>query len=313
MRTKDSEKAAKEAELRSLEKQTVSIQPTLDGINKILASFGFKSFVLAKGADGKTYKLIRGDGTDAQNSLSEGERNFVTFLYFYYLLKGSQTESGMISDKVVVFDDPVSSLDSDVLFIVSSLIRELFNDVMNNKGTIKQIFVLTHNVYFHKEVTFKSKQNKWGNEETFWLIKKQVANSIVERQPSNPIKTSYQLLWSEVRSEHRNNATIRNTLRRILENYFKLLGNISLEKLYTKFEGDDKIKCKALCSWVNDGSHSVFEDEYYTSLDATSVGRYLDVFRQIFEKCNQIPHNNMMMEIDSESKQDFTEEAANND
>ena len=125
----------------------------------------------------------------------------------------------------------------------------------------------------------------------------------MERQTSNPIKTSYQLLWEEVRSEHRNNATIQNTLRRILENYFKLLGGIPLDSLYTKFEGDDKAKCKALCSWVNDGSHSVFDDEYYTVLDDASVVQYLDIFKQIFEKCDHIAHYNMMMGIASGTEQ----------
>ncbi len=306
---KEAEKARRFRELLELEKQTTSIQPTLDGINALLSSFGFTSFSLANGDDDKTYKLIRANGTDAQGTLSEGEKNFVTFLYFYHLLKGSQTESGITADRVVVIDDPVSSLDSDVLFIVSSLIRELFEDVRNNRGTIKQVFVLTHNIYFHKEVTYNSKRN--GNslfkEETFWLVKKIGNESVVERQQTNPIKTSYELLWAEVRNKNRSNVTIQNTLRRILENYFKLLGGIPLEDLYTKFDGQDKIICKALCSWVHDGSHSAFDDHYYTPLDATSVDKYLYVFKRIFENCNHIAHYNMM--IGTTSKQDAIEEA----
>jgi wobble nucleotide-excising tRNase len=299
LRTKNGDKRTKEDSLRDLEKQIVSIQPTLDGMNSLLTSFGFQTFSLAKGKDGRTYKLVRANGADAHDTLSEGERNFVTFLYFYYLLKGSQSENGMTTDKIVVFDDPVSSLDSDVLFIVSILLRELFKDVRQNKGTIKQIFVLTHNIYFHKEVTFNSnrKKNKLLREESFWLVKKHGADSIVERQISNPIKTSYELLWEEVRTERRNNATIQNTLRRILENYFKLLGRTPLDTLYTKFEGNDKIKCQALCSWVNDGSHSVFNDDHYTALDDTNVELYLQVFKQIFDQCGHIAHYNMMMDI----------------
>ncbi|MFH0083694.1 AAA family ATPase, partial [Pseudomonas aeruginosa] len=68
-------------------------------------------------------------GMDAKETLSEGERTFVTFLYFYHLLKGSDSESGVTTDRIVVFDDPVSSLDSDILFIVSSLIKALFDEV----------------------------------------------------------------------------------------------------------------------------------------------------------------------------------------
>lgn len=38
----------------------------------------------------------------------------------------------------------------------------------------------------------------------------------MEKQQNNPIKTSYELLWAEVRNENRSNVTIQNTLRRIL-------------------------------------------------------------------------------------------------
>jgi len=110
IKSKNTEKQTIEAKLRDLEKQTVSIKPTLDGINDLLNSFGFKSFKLTKGDDGKSYRLVRANGLDALNTLSEGERNFVTFLYFYYLLKGSQSETGITTNKIVVFDDPVSSL-----------------------------------------------------------------------------------------------------------------------------------------------------------------------------------------------------------
>lgn len=148
------EKEKKQDEIRQLERQTTSIQPTIDGINALLSSFGFRSFSLAKAEDGASYKLVRSDGSDAKATLSEGERSFVTFLYFYHLLKGSDSESGITTDRVVVFDDPVSSLDSDILFIVGSLIKGLFDEVRAGSGHIKQVFVLTHNVYFHREVTF---------------------------------------------------------------------------------------------------------------------------------------------------------------
>lgn len=85
-------KKNKDSEIQELEKDATSIQPTIDEINKLLASFGFRGFLLAKGENGKSYKLVRKDRSDAQHSLSEGERTFVTFLYFYHLLKGAFRE-----------------------------------------------------------------------------------------------------------------------------------------------------------------------------------------------------------------------------
>ena len=218
-------RANKEAEIRKLERQTTSIQPTIHGINALLCSFGFRGFSLAEADKGKSYKLVRADGSDAKATLSEGERSFVTFLYFYHLLKGSDSESGITTDRIVVFDDPVSSLDSDILFIVGSLIKGLFEEVRAGSGNIKQVFVLTHNVYFHKEVTFNSRRPRDTvmNEETFWVARKPGLHTKLEKYQSNPITTSCDLLWSEVRKHDRSNLSIQNTLRRILESYFKIL------------------------------------------------------------------------------------------
>ena len=293
--TSTAEKGKKETDIRELEKQTTSIQPTIDGINALLASFGFQGFSLAKAASGTSYKLIRSDGSDAKATLSEGEKSFVTFLYFYHFLKGSESDSGMTTDRVVVFDDPVSSLDSDILFIVSSLIKGLFDEVRAGTGHIKQIFILTHNVYFHKEVTFNpNRRDVAMNEETFWVVRKPNLISKIEKHPSNPIKTSYELLWSEVRNSDRSNLTIQNMLRRILENYFKILGGIDTDKISAMFEGKEKIICKSLFSWVNYGSHYTLDDLYVT-IDSSMVENYLKVFRAIFDKAGHISHYKMMM------------------
>lgn len=289
------EKRKKEAEIRRLEKNTTSIQPTIDAINGLLNSFGFRSFFLAKAPKERFYRIVRPDGSDAKDTLSEGEANFITFLYFYHLLKGSVSETGMTTNRVVVFDDPVSSLDSDVLFIVSSLIKGIFEEVRAGAGNVKQVFVLTHNVYFHKEVTFNPRRKDVAmKEETFWIVKRPDVNSLLERHTSNPIKTSYELLWIEVRSPNRSNLSIQNTLRRILENYFKILGNVDPDSICDKFEGREKLICKSLFSWVNEGSHSV-HDDLYVSIDSNMVGNYLAVFKKIFEKCGHLKHYEMMM------------------
>ena len=293
--TATTDKGKKAAEIRELEKQTTSVQPTIDGINQLLASFGFQGFKLAKGASGTSYKLVRSDGTDAKTTLSEGEKAFVTFLYFYHLLKGSESDSGMTTDRIVVFDDPVSSLDSDILFIVGSLIKGLFDEVRAEIGHIKQIFVLTHNVYFHKEVTYNSKRKSVAmNEETFWIVRKPGLVSKIDKHQTNPIKTSYDLLWAEVRKIDRSNLGIQNMLRRILENYFKILGGIEFDQLCAMFDGKEKLICKSLCSWVHDGSHYA-HDDLYVSIDDSTVDNYLQVFRGIFEKSGHAAHYKMMM------------------
>lgn len=288
--------AAKTVELRELEKLTTSIQPTIDGINSLLASFGFSSFSLDLEDGGTCYRLVRPNGTDAKDTLSEGEKTFVTFLYFFHSLKGSDTGSGTTVDRVVVFDDPVSSLDSDILFIVSSLIKTVFDEVRSGAGQIKQVFVLTHNVYFHKEITFDGRRSGGAafSDETFWIVRREDCKSSVVRYESNPISTSYEMLWAEVRSPGGSCLTIQNTLRRILENYFKILGQMNAGTVCDRFEGKDRVICGSLFSWLNDGSH-LAHDDLYVSIDETTVDRYLHVFREIFERLGHGEHYRMMM------------------
>jgi wobble nucleotide-excising tRNase len=294
---KDQERliAGKKDKIADLEKETTSIQPTIDEINRLLKSFGFRGFQLTKADNQRCYKLIRPDGSDARETLSEGERTFVTFLYFYYLVKGSTSESGTATNRIVVFDDPVSSLDSDILFIVGSLIKGLFDEVRSGNGQLKQVFVLTHNVYFHKEVSFNPNRHQVAmSEETFWTIRKADLKSTIQKHRTNPIKTSYELLWAEVRSQSRTNLTIQNTLRRILENYFRILGGVNPDDICNRFEGKDRLICKSLFSWVNDGSHSA-HDDLYVSIEDSVVDGYLRVFREIFTRTGHLPHYKMMM------------------
>lgn len=292
----NTQKTAKSKEIKVLEKSATSIEPTIEGINSLLKSFGFRNFTIAKADDGPFYKLVRSDGRDAKDSLSEGERSFVTFLYFFHLLKGSESESGTTADRVVVFDDPVSSMDSDVLFIVSSLIKSLFDPVRKNIGSIKQIFVLTHNVYFHKEVTYTSDwgDDAKGGERSYWTVRKGAGGATVERHNSNPIKTSYDLLWEELRRPEKSPLTVQNTMRRILENYFKILGRMDFDKICDQFDGQQKAMCRSLFAWVNDGSHFSHDDAFYT-FDQASIATYLEIFQQVFEKSGQKAHYDMMM------------------
>jgi wobble nucleotide-excising tRNase len=240
-------------------------------------------------------EALAGGGDNAAATLSEGAKSFVCFLYFYHLLHGSMSDSDLTTDRIVVFDDPVSSLDSDVLFIVSTLIKRVLKEASEGIGQIKQAFLLTHNIYFHKEVSFDPNRGAESRaHETFWIVRKVNGVSRIVNYKYNPIKTSYELLWSEVRSPNRSNITIQNTLRRIIENYFKILGNIDTNEIIAKFEGKDQQVCASLFSWVNDGSHSA-HDDLYVSVDDQVVARYPDVFRRIFETTEHHGHYRMMM------------------
>ena len=286
-------------QIKDKEADITSIIHTKNEINKVLKSFGFTNFSISE-ADNGYYKIIRQNGLDAKETLSEGEYTFITFLYFYQLLKGSIKETGLTTDKIVVIDDPISSLDSNVLFVVSNLIKEVIADCRNKKNGIKQIFILTHNIYFHKEVTFKGSRKGQWKEESFWIVRNLDNQSSIIKHNENPIQTTYELLWREIKNTDQiNKATIFNTLRRILEYYFNIIGGLDYEKSIDEFEGEEKIIFKSLFSWINDGSHFI-NDDLVVYAEPENIEKQLNVFKEIFKKLKHESHYNMMMGIENE-------------
>lgn len=295
-------------ELEQLQGSLTSVVPMKDRINHQLEEFGFTGFRLALGADEHSYSIVRENNVPVEKTLSEGERNFIAFLYFYSTLKGSLESSGTIDNGIVVIDDPVSSMDNDALFIISILIRELFEDVCNERGNITQLFVLSHNTYFYKEVSFThGLPRALCNQMKYWIVRKIDGVSNIEYRSNNPIRSTYEVLWDEVRmaktySESYNNNALQNTMRRILEHYYKYYGGVEFRDIYSRVDSRYRCIVKSLVSWINAGSHSSFDDVCCSPLSEGSVQLYLEAFRMIFFKMGHIAHYNMMMRINEEEQ-----------
>ncbi|WRA74780.1 AAA family ATPase [Helicobacter pylori] len=292
-----------ENEIRELEKTMVSIRPIVNEINTLLERYGFTNFGLACTEDEKSYRIQREDGQLVGETLSEGEVTFITFLYYYHLTKGSLKESDISKNKVLVIDDPISSLDSNILFIVSVLVKELMKETMKEtmkeKTNIKQIIILTHNTYFYKNITYDLK--RYQGKYSFWIINKDNNISKIKSYKENPIKNSYELLWQEVKQAKENNASwvsLQNVMRRIIEYYFRILGgfehNHNLSECFENIE--EKQVCNSFISWFNDGSHGISDDLFVQSQD-TSIETYLKVFEKIFKITGHEAHYKMMMGI----------------
>ncbi len=70
-------------------------------------------------------------------------------------------------------------LDSTVLFVVSTLIKEILKEVKLDKGNIKQVILLTHNIYFHKEVSYEGLHRK-GDKPLFWILRRNLKTPIIQ-------------------------------------------------------------------------------------------------------------------------------------
>lgn len=287
-------------EIKQIRTSISSVQQTIEAINHILNGYGFTGFLLAENETAPgTYKIVRPDGSDAQTSLSEGEYNFITFLYFYHLILGSSIPEEIVKNKVIVIDDPISSLDSNVLFIVSSLVKNIIALCRNGEQSVKQVIICTHNIYFHKEITFVGNRDHWPEKRTsFFILRKKDQVSSITEYSENQIQSSYEMLWDDIRKPENGTAkSIFNTMRRILENYFNIIGGIDYERCVNEFEGEDKLICKSLISCINEQSHTI-SDDYFMCIADSEVDHYLRVFRDVFTKMNHLSHYNMMMRIE---------------
>jgi len=280
------------------DKNITSVKPTVDEINRSLKAYGFTNFLIVPSPlEKNSYQIQRKDGALATNTLSEGEETFISFLYFLQFAKGSIDVAKVSSKKILIIDDPICSLDSTVLYIVSSMVKTLIKDVRKENSDVEQLFILTHNVFFHKEASFVDGRTSELNDVHFWIISKDDnITTIFPYEKTNPIKTSYELLWQELKNNTNSSlVTVQNIMRRILENYFSILGKNVDDRIIESFEtAEDQIICRSLISWINDGSHSI-PDDFYIDSYTDSIDRYKKIFKQIFIQMDHKAHYDMMM------------------
>lgn len=297
-----------ETEIHELENSITGITKSIGQINDLLKKFNFTNFSLKENEDNLTYSIIRPNGEDATKTLSEGEFSFISFLYFYNLVFGSRNKRGLQEEHILVIDDPVTSMDSNVLYIISTLIRNLIDLCIEEKRNIKQIFILSHNVYFFKEVSYSygfTGKEKTKKKYKYFIVRKvNGLSQIQEYGYNNPIKNSYELLWDNLRKKDYNDDSNLNTMRRILEQYFHIIGNgnpnNNNKELINSFDEKDRLLVKSLLSYINDGSHTIM-DGLYIVPDENLNQTAFKVFRQIFEELGHINHYKMMMQEDDES------------
>ena len=307
--------------IESLRNQTINTKEAVDNINIILKNSGFEGFEIDernKVNNISRYYLKRPNTTNTNSifkSLSEGEKNFISFLYFFQLCVGTDDiQSNGSKKKIIVIDDPVSSLDSQALFVVATLIHDLIrqkgkspkSDLQQFLNTaIDQVYVLTHNQYFYKEVSFDRRPicTDWWH-----LVISKINNKTkVVGDRYRKVFDDYSLLWKslkDVKAAMPGNATmnilIANTMRRIIDSYVNFIG-IGKDTWAVVLNEDKNnpeyyIKC-AFISTINDESHKItaLDGVYYQKIINEQPQILFDVFISIFKSIGK-EHYEMMMD-----------------
>ncbi|MBM9463839.1 AAA family ATPase [Aeromicrobium sp. YIM 150415] len=128
--------------------------------------YGKDHLSVAVTSDGKSYACRRGNGPGTD--LSDGERTTLSLLYFLRKLEDEQTPGGDRSQRIVVIDDPSSSLDREALFAT----HQWLIDTLKGFG---QYIILTHDFSLLR-LFIKSHKNVWGK--SMSQIKKNDADEI---------------------------------------------------------------------------------------------------------------------------------------
>ena len=290
-------------ELLSLQSKLTSAIPTVEEINRTLRSLGFLSFSIEHIGEDDSYQLVREDGSIASDTLSEGERTLVSFLYYYHKLIRSNQDKSLSEEVVAVVDDPVSSLDGEMLFVINMLLRDLLKTCVDGNGRLRQVFLLTHNAYFFKEAAYTPNKVSPGHRSYFVLTKGRGGKTTFKHYEKSPIKSNYSQLWDQVRAAESENgagssAALPNAMRRIIENYFHIAGGLDAGEIIAEIDESNRWACRALLAWINDGSHTAPWDVDYSSIESDAT-TYLRAFRQIFEAANHRAHYDMMMNAES--------------
>lgn len=282
-----------ENEIRILKGRFSSIDRTIEFMQRTMDSIGYTSFRVVATSDNKAFRIIREDGSCVEETLSEGEFSFLSFLYFYFMIVGTSNENQADKKKAVVIDDPISSLDSNGLFYVAGLIDLIIRKHSIKNGIVEQLIILTHNSYFLKQLIAITSDNQIKVK--FYMIEKGQKCSSIFEVTRKYFESSYESLWRiVVNYEDKHSQLVLNAMRRIIDDFvFNYVGRNKYD-LCEKMPQDYQNLYRTLLIITNAGSHDVPDDFAFCNY-GKDIDKYFDLFKQIFIVAGFEDHYKLMI------------------
>lgn len=276
-------------------------------LEKYFGSNGFKLVSNDEGA-GIKYKIVR-DGQEAKN-LSEGECSLISFCYFMAKIKDTLEDDVNPNNLIIYIDDPISSLDSNHIFFVFSLIEHK----ITKPKKYKQLFISTHSLDFlkyikrltvtkdnlmHFLVEIEQKQNEKRSN-----LKKMPEHLKNYTTEFNYLFNEIYKLYKEVRGDRARQIensynqfyNIPNNIRKFLEYYlfYKYPNSDSpLNNLDKLFDGEIPAKINRI---VNELSHLTFIDRGWSPMDVPEIE---ECVRIVIEKVKEKDEDQFNALVDS--------------
>ncbi|MFZ1250632.1 MAG: AAA family ATPase [Candidatus Microsaccharimonas sp.] len=216
------------------------------------------------------------------DDISEGERNLLALVYFYYEMLGSDKKNLKDNLEIVIIDDPATSMDDENRFFILELVKS----IIDNRNF--QSFVLTHSWRDYCDLCYGKYEE--ANVKKFEITKVSGQSDI---ELSRSITMPYRKLYKEIYEFSQKSADqltpdealhMPNTMRRVLEEYIRFNFGIALatqssynEIAVALFETDvinisanNEAKLKKLLSVCNVLSHGTPPTRSITEIHTSS-------------------------------------------
>lgn len=290
------------------QKLTINVDGAIEDINNGLIDIGITDFKIKKYSN-EFYHIVReieneNDENADFRSLSEGEKMIISFFYFIKLCDGKTNPNSSDKKKVVIIDDPISSLSNIFVFNIGRLIKNEFfgkktkstddegNEITEWKYKYNQLFLLTHSLYFFYEMTEINHDVRREVQKLFRIVKNSDGSSIISMKYEE-IQNDYQSYWSIIKNETCPPALIANCMRNIIEYFFNFVEKKDLNNFFNNNPSLKKNKYQAFYRFINRESHSLGQNIF--DFKEFNYSDFREAFRLVFFETGYQDHYKKMI------------------
>ena len=301
----------KQKEIQDLKQQKSLTKDFADFVSQILNDINI-SLKVTLDSDNRNYiiKSTNENATLTIKDISEGEKNLLALLFFYYELFADNKQQKIKPEiELIIVDDPISSMDDSNKFYILELMKNLL-ELPN-----QQIFIMTHswedycNLSYGKKA-WEDRSDKDGNEikskyATFEIKKNSGKSELVK---SNNLEKPYNYLFKEIyefskKSEEDLKSECQiyhypNVMRRIFEEWYgfkigrdmNFTSNLQkqIENHFSISSNNEKTKLGLLIKVCNILSHSI-----NGSMNPQEIHQSAKYLMKLIEKSDKLHYDNM--------------------
>jgi len=215
-------------DIKDLESQKSDYGDFMNFLNEVLESIGINIRLDHCKDNEKLYYLRHSnkeDGDLTVKDISEGEKNILALLFFYFeLYKDKLQEKPKDEIKLILLDDPISSLDEGNRIYVLEIVKHILKS-----KKFEQVFIFTHSWNDFCDITYGIKTGEdHGGYEFFEITKDSNLHSTIDTIEKLAI-SPYKVLFREIYELSQEDITYKlndcelyhyaNSMRRVFEDF----------------------------------------------------------------------------------------------